>query len=59
MQPDSGIDQQNFTIPFTPGDVSFVVHSGSEVILEGKGRQIIHHANTYNFNAWTGYIAVE
>lgn len=51
-------DQQSFTSPFAPGDVSFSIRSGSATILTAKGKPNLKNASTYNYNAWTGYWAV-
>lgn len=47
-----------FTVPFTPGPVSFDITADRqgtrEVILSGEGREIMGQAEKYNFNMWTG-----
>jgi len=47
-----------FTVPFTPGPVTFEITADRqgvrEVVLGGEGREIAGQAEKYNFNMWTG-----
>jgi len=47
-----------FTVPFTPGPVTFEITADRqgvrEVVLGGEGREIAEQAEKYNFNMWTG-----
>lgn len=47
-----------FTIPFAPGPVSFEVTADRgrtrDSVVRGDGREIVDHADRYNFNMWTG-----
>jgi hypothetical protein len=54
LHPDSA-SEQAFTVPFTSGMVAFQVLTKSGVaLLQGQGKDITGHANTYNYNAWSG-----
>jgi hypothetical protein len=47
-----------FTVPFTPGPVTFEITADRqgvrEVVLGGSGREIMAQTEKYNFNMWTG-----